>query len=51
MLAEATQINERLQSQVRRKLERLQEFLDELETKRSRYTDLEHELLSESPQS
>jgi len=44
ILAEAAQLNQRLQAQVRTKLERLGDFLDELEAKASRYEELEVEL-------
>ena len=48
MLAEATEINERLQGQVRRKLERLQEFLSELEAKRARYDEVGSDLKAQA---
>jgi MerR family transcriptional regulator, repressor of the yfmOP operon len=47
MLNEARQLNQRLQSQVRAKLERLGTFLTDLETRAARYEDVAAELKSE----
>jgi DNA-binding transcriptional MerR regulator len=44
ILGEAIKINDRLQEQVRRKRERLDAFLADLEGKRARYDDVAHEL-------
>ena len=44
ILAEATEINERLQEQVGRKLDRLQAMLDDLQSRRARYAELQAEL-------
>ena len=49
LLREAVEINERLQDQVRRKRERLDEFLGDLEAKRARYDEVAEEL--KTPQS
>ncbi|HSS12027.1 MAG TPA: MerR family transcriptional regulator [Acidimicrobiales bacterium] len=47
MLNEARQLNQRLQSQVRAKLDRLGTFLTDLETRATRYEDVAAELKSE----
>jgi DNA-binding transcriptional MerR regulator len=44
ILAEATEINERLQDQVGRKLNRLQAMLDDLGARRTRYREVQAEL-------
>jgi DNA-binding transcriptional MerR regulator len=44
ILGEAVKINDRLQEQVRRKRERLDAFLADLEGKRARYDDVANEL-------
>src|SRR5437764_11621196 len=51
ILGEAVKINERLQDQVRRKRERLDAFLADLDGKRDRYTQLEAELAADASQS
>ena len=47
MLNEARELNRRLQSQVRAKLERLGAFLTDLKTRAARYDEIEVELKSE----
>jgi MerR family transcriptional regulator, repressor of the yfmOP operon len=47
MLSEARQLNQRLQSQVQAKLERLGAFLADLETRAARYEQIAAELKSE----